>query len=287
MTQIKSSGYQVFAINDRPMFFDFSGVFRPADRIAYGLRKVASSGEMPEEFVPSAQLAEMLGVTAPMSVLWDSSPRPVQEKLAAMKRMAAMEKQIEATGHALGPKLDAGMPTGSASEDQLSQLRGVDANDLMGALSQAEVCLPVRDFFRLVLGDKYNSVAGEMDGVESVLPGIYNRMLDSGDGVEDVTGMRTYDPGASLVPKVVRDVIGSMAPEMSVAEGPVRRRVQVTILGGGSPKAAHVKQANGVSKAAQYLAKQYVAYQLAFSRSQGNIGGDPVAEGLVVRRNYA
>lgn len=287
MTQVKKSGHQVFAINDRPMFFDYSGVFKPADRIAYGLRKVASSGEMPEEFIPSAQLAELLGVSAPMSVLWDSSPRPVQEKLAAMRRLAAMEKQIEATGHALGPKLDTGVATGSASERQLKQLRGVDVNDLLGALSKAGVCLPIRDMFRLVLGNKYDSVAGEMDVAASILPGIYSRMLKSGSGVEDVTGMKTYDPGTSLVPKSVRDVIGSMSPEMSVDEDPVRQRMQLTILRGGESKAAHVKQADGTSKAAQYLAKQYVAYQLAFSRTQGGVDGDPVVEGLVVRRNYA
>ena len=287
MTQVKESGHQVFAINDRPMFFDYSGVFRPADRIAYGLRKVASTGEMPEEFIPSAQLAETLGVSAPMSVLWDSSPRPVQEKLAAMKRMAAMEKQIELTGHALGPKLDTGMACGCADESQLSELRGTDANDLMGALSNAEICLPVRDFFRLVLGNKYDSVAGEMDSVESLMPGIFSRMSKSCSGVEDVTGIKTYDPGTSLVPKAVRDVIGSLKSAMSVGEAPVRRRMQLMLLNGDMSPTVSVKQASSTSKAAQYLAKQYVAYQLAFSRAQGGVDGDPVVEGLVVRRNYA
>jgi hypothetical protein len=204
-----------------------------------------------------------------------------------MKRMAAMEKQIEATGHALGSQLDCGMPTGCADESQLSQLRGTDANDLMGALANAEICLPVRDFFRLVLGNKFDSVAGEMDSVESILPGIYSRMMKSCSGVEDVTGLQTYDPGTSLVPKAVRDVIGSMKSAMSVGEDAVRRRMQLMILDGGLSKAAHIKQASSMSKAAQYLAKQYVAYQLAFSRAQGGVGGDPVVEGLMVRRNYA
>ena len=58
MSHVKEAGDQVFAINDRPMFFDISGVFRPADRIAYGIQKVASTGVMPEESaISSAEIA--------------------------------------------------------------------------------------------------------------------------------------------------------------------------------------------------------------------------------------
>lgn len=287
MGQVKAGGHQVFAINDRPMFFDFSGVFRPADRIAYGLRKVASAGEMPEEFIPSTMLAEQWGISAPKSVLFDSSPRHVQEKLAAMERLAAMEKQIEATGSAISPEADAGMTTGSLGEDVGSELRGLDFNEMMGALAQAKICLPMKDFFRLVLGNKFDSVAGEMDDAESLLPGIFGRMLQTGDGVEDVTGMKTYDPATSLLPKRVRDMIENVAPDMSLGEEPVGRRVQISIIRGGPGKLAkmsHVKRASD-NKVAHFLAKQYVAYQLAFSQSLGGKDGG-LADRLMVRRNY-
>ena len=289
MGQVKAGGHQVYANNDRPAFFDYSGVFRGADRIAYGLRKVASTGEMPEEFIPSTMLAEQWGVSAPKSVLFDSSPHHVQEKLAAMDRLAAMEKQIEATGSAVSPEVDAGMAQGGLDAETGSKLRGLDFNEMMGALSQAKICLPMKDFFRLVLGNKYDSVAGEMDDAESSLPGIFSRMLNTGDGVEDVTGMKTYDPETSLLPKRIRDLIGSVAPGMSLGEGPVSRRVQISIIQGGDPvesaKDAHVKSASS-SKVAHFLAKQYVAYQLAFSRSLGGKDGG-LADRLMVRRNYA
>ena len=287
MSQVKEAGHQVFAINDRPLFFDFSGVFRPADRIAYGLQKVASTGEMPEEFLPSTQIAELWGVSAPRSVLLDSSPRHVREKLAAIERMAAMEKQIEATGRAVSPEVDAGIAEGNVPDEAIDTMRSVDWNSLMGALSNANVCLPVRDFFRLVLGNKFDSAAGEMDSVQSLLPGIFSRM--SGDEEEDVTGMRTYDPATSLVPKSVRDVIDSLKPGMSLDSEPVKRRIQLMIIRGGSPDGTAMRKLSHdltPSNPATYLAKQYAAYQLAFVRAAEGAGGG-LATGLMVLRNYA
>lgn len=288
MGQVKSSGHQVFAINDRPMFFDFSGVFRPADRIAWGLSKVAATGIMPEEFIPSAQLAEMWGISAPRSVLFDSSPRPVQEKLATMERLAAMEKQIEATGHAISPQVDAAVPCDSVPTESLDKMRSVDMNDLMGAFADAKICLPMRDFFRLLLGNKFDSVSGEMPNVESLLPGIFSRMQDSGDEVEDVTGAKSYDPGTSLIPKSIRDVVGGLEPSRGMGEDPVRRRITIMIVRkpdgmGGLPKMASAQ--GGMSKIASYLAKQYAMYQLSFARAAGGAHDDLVS-GLTVLQNY-
>jgi len=287
MSQVKSGGHQVYAINDRPCFFDFSGVFRPADRIAYGLHKVASTGQMPEEFIPSTMLAEMWGLKVPNSVLYDSSPRPVQEKLAAMERLAAMEKQIEATGRLFNPSVDAGVANGSLPEGELDKLRSVDWNSLMGALAQAQVCLPMKDFFRLMLGNKYDSVAGELGSAQSLLPGIFSRMLNGGDGVEDVTGTTAYDPETSAMPKCVRDVIESVKSSMSLGSEPVGRRLSITIIRGGSPGGLRKLSADrSVSKTAAYMAKQYAAYQLAFSRAQEG-AGDGLATGLALLQNYA
>ena len=205
-----------------------------------------------------------------------------------MERLAAMEKQIEATGRLFNPSVDAGVANGSLPEDELDTLRSVDWNELMGALSQAQVCLPMKDFFRLMLGNKYDSVAGEMDSAQSLLPGIFSRMLNGGDGVEDVTGTTAYDPATSLMPKSVRDVIESIKPAMSLGEGPVGRRLSVTIIrGGGGPHGMRKLSADlRASKTAQYMAKQYAAYQLAFSRAQEG-AGDGLATGLALLKNYA
>lgn len=287
MGQVKEGGYQVFAINDRPCFFDISSVFRPADRIAYSLQKVAADGTPPEDFISSAEIADLWGITAPRAVLLDMSPRPVQEKLAALERMAAMEKQIEATGRLYSPDIDAAAPSSALPSDTAETLRSADWNGLMGALGQANICLPVKDFFRLVLGNKYDSVAGEMDNVQSLLPGMFSRMLKSSDGVEDVTGMQSYDPATSLVPKGVREAIDSLMPSMSLGEEPVRRRVSITIIKGAKPVATLRKSSSDrkPSSLAQYMARQYAGYQLAFARTAEG-AGDRLAQGMAVLQNY-
>jgi hypothetical protein len=287
MGHVKEGGHLVGAINDRPAFFDFSGVFRPADRIAYSLRKVASAGAVDTETLPSAQIAELWGINAPFNVLMDTAPKNIREKLAAMQRMAAMEKQIEGTGKLLGPA-DAGCPVGNMPAEAMEKMRNCDLNDLMGALSSAKICLPVGDFLRYVLGNKYDLVAGETEGVKSLLPGIYSRMLESGDGMDDVTGDKTYDPGASLVPKEVRDLIGNLEPTMSSAAGPVSRRLQVIIIRSGKPDGLQLQKSAStrcMSKTAEWLAKQYVAYQLAFVRTAAD-AGDGLTEEMAVLRNY-
>jgi hypothetical protein len=187
----------------------------------------------------------------------------------------------------MSPELSAGVSEGGIDPDAASKMRSVDWNELMGTLSQAKVCLPVRDFFRLILGDKYNSVAGEMDGVQSLLPGIFSRMLDNDDEVEDVTGMKTYDPAAGLVPKSIRDIVEGMKPSMSLEEGPARRRISITVLRGGGPEELRKSSSDKTaSNTARYLAKQYAAYQLAFVRATEGAAGGSVT-GLTVLGNYA
>jgi hypothetical protein len=276
MGAIYKSGHQSFVINDRPCFFDISGVFRPADRIAYSLQKVASA----ERVVSSAELAEMSGISAPVPVLLDGGPRSFQEKLAVMQRMASMEKQIEARGRLFDNSLDLGAETEPMPEKAADQLGPCEVRSLTNALSDAKICLPVRDFFRLVLGDRYGSVAGEMDAVKAVLPGIYSRTLDN--GAEEVAGDSTYDPEPGFLPPFVRQMIGGLVPEHSFEEGPVRKRVTIMIVRGRKPAPMAMKTASHSEKAAE-LALEYARYQLASTRASG---GDDLTCGLTVRRNY-
>jgi hypothetical protein len=56
MRHIDNAGFQVYAINKFPKFFDISLVFRPADRTSYVLKKVASQGSestFDQEYMPS------------------------------------------------------------------------------------------------------------------------------------------------------------------------------------------------------------------------------------------
>lgn len=282
MCELTKEGHQIFAINDDGVFFDISKVFRPADRIAYSLQKVASG-----PVTSGAELAEIFGVSSPSDVIPQGAPRVLREKMAVMKRMAAMEKQIEATGRAFDGSLDLGADTGDVPAEQMDTLGHAEAGGLMNALANAQICLPVKDFFRLVLGDRFDSVSGEMDTVKSILPGIFGRTM--ANGVEDVAGDSAYDPASEALPSPIRHAVEHLEPDFSFGEGPVKRRVTIRILRGhklpgqppqGSKKV--IKLASDNEKAA-VLAKEYARYQLAFARASG---GNDLSCGLTVRRNY-
>lgn len=81
--RIMSNGQRVYMQNPNPKFFDISLVYKPADRIAYMLRKVASSDDT---VIGGHELAEVYGLT--------SYGDP---KYAAMRTVAALYKQVPAT----------------------------------------------------------------------------------------------------------------------------------------------------------------------------------------------
>jgi hypothetical protein len=144
--------------------------------------------------------------------------------------------------------------------------------------------LPVKDFFRLALGGRFDSVAGEMENVKSLLPGIYGKL--SRDDAESVAGDSAYDPASGFIPNEVREIIGQMVGNHSLAEGPARKRIQIAVIRKGSePKMASVKEASFVpgQGVAPMLAKEYAKYQLSFARTAG---GNDLVCGLTVLRNY-
>lgn len=283
MTEITKTGHQVTAINDVPNFFDISKVIRPADRIAWSLRKVAALGGT-EEPVGGARLAEMLGVSAPDAVLFQGGPA-VAQKVASARKLAAIEKLIEGVArgedNAQVANLMSACPSEQVPADDMEKLRSVQLGTALQGLASAQICLSVRDFLRLVAGDE--PASGGADLVEDALPGMYNRLLQNG-GIEECAADSAYDPAGTAIPRQIRDVLGKLMGGHSLADNPVRGRVHVTIIKGmspGLPKTASASAA--VSPEIQKLAKEYAKYQLSFLEAAGT---NPLSAGLTVTRNY-
>jgi len=284
MTEMMKSGHQSTAINDVPNFFDISKVIKPADRIAYSLQKVAAMGGLKEP-VGGARLAEMLGVSAPDAVLYQGGPAAAQ-KVASARKLAAIEKLIEGVArgedNAQIANLMSACPQEQIPADEMEKLRSTQLGTALQGLASAQICLSVRDFLRLVAGDAPASDGADM--VEEALPGLYNRLLQNG-GIEECAADSAYDPASTAIPRQIRDVVGGLVGGHSLAEGPTRGRVHVTIIKGvspGLPKTASQLSA-AVSPEIQKLAKEYAKYQLSFLES---VGTNPLSAGLTVVRNY-
>ncbi len=64
MLTLDKTGRQICAINDKPHFHDISEVPKPAERIAFGLRKVASDGAVLTE-----EEEQRVNIWLPLSVM--------------------------------------------------------------------------------------------------------------------------------------------------------------------------------------------------------------------------
>jgi hypothetical protein len=286
MSEITKAGNQIGAINDRPNFFDISKVFRPADRIAWSLQKVASAC-MDLDLAPlgGAELAEMMGVSAP-AILWGGPGRSSQ-KLAAARKLAAIEKTIEGvargTDNSHLAQLAPGCPCGSVPDDAMESMRNSKLGSVLRALNDAQICLSVHDFFRLVTGSNFDSVSDSIPMVESMLPGMFGRM--SSEDAEECSMDGAYDPSNAAIPRQLRDLVSGLVGDHSLASGPVGRRLSVTIIRGAKPKVQVPQETKlaAVSKKSADMSKEYAKYMLSFV---GGSDENALTSDLTVLRHY-
>lgn len=177
--EILADGTKVAMLNPDPGYFDISTVFKPADRIGYSLRKVASAGE-----VGGHDLATIYG-------LGQSGC-----KKAMLIRLAEMEKHTPAVGKIMGPKdLPEHVVTSLKKAASAYSVGGV-----LSALHEGHHLLSFNDFMSVVVGEsKYagvadtqvpfseldeNSEVESLDGDPSNMPTIHDEDLHEATSME-------------------------------------------------------------------------------------------------------
>lgn len=261
---LDKEGNQVYAISDVPLFHDISGVFRPADKIAFGLRKVASG------VVTGAELAELEGLATPLDLTKGSLSKQAAEKLDLLHKLAAIEKKIL-------------LKTDDGSTKLADALRGVDGDDcdvpddvvnrmsmedpgkVFQALSDKKILLPLGLFVKLLLKDDGPGPA-DVERAKGMMNGAFGRMLDS-DNLESKLTDGSYEPRGSVGRGLAEDA-ERLSPHLSLNDGPMSFRITRAAL---KPvrRLVIIKTASW-SKEAAYLADEYAKYQLAFLGSAGD-----------------
>ncbi len=290
-----ADGRKVYVDNPNPTFFDISWVTRPADRIAYGLRKVAAAGG--EGVISGAELAELEGITGQHFV--PTGPRSMRKyaKRHVLRKLSAIEKMIDGaiggidfSGH--GGKLiklrNAFSPEVACNESAATELHdsGLKLRKVLGGLAQARVSLPLKDFLRLVLGDEARDV--DMGVVADQLPGIYSRLLEADD--DDLCDDGTYDPmgGFSGLPMAVRRLIHGAAPSWSLDPGHIKRRITAVIVRKiPEPVLTGPARIHTIKFAADgrfVLAREYAKYKLSLLTKLADEGVDVSDFGVL--QNY-
>lgn len=133
--EVLSDGRKVYMKNPDPKFFDISIVHKPADRIAYSLRKVASAGTAT---IGGHELAEMYGLSAAPST-----------KVATMQALAEIVKEIPLTAKGLASPNRVRADT----KQELRKLCAVYGLDqVLGHLTKHGMMLAPQDFADVATG---------------------------------------------------------------------------------------------------------------------------------------
>jgi hypothetical protein len=266
MTKILPDGRQCYAENPNPTFFDISVVYKPADRIAYVLDKVASAAAP-----PSAVLAQELGLSeydfAP--ILFDKTAESMMRKRALLRKLCALEKEIEGVMEKAEPetpresfiKKDAPkalvivMPTPS-SEDAGS------LKHLLGGLAEHGVILSPQEFSDSMTGGDGPDISGHV-------PGIF------------------FDFGGDCTPALPKSYISDLAANRSLFHRPAARRVMRITITSGSPRSSKRPQVieKSSSEGSADMAVAYALYKIAALDMVAS-RNDELLPTLAVLQNY-
>jgi hypothetical protein len=287
ITATFDDGHQLHADNPEPTWFDESAVYKPADRIAWSLgplfplEKAASARP-----VGGAELAEQIGLTAPLDLLIDPVlPRRVRAQIKLAQTLAELETlpARDNWAHAFTPDVRPPVPDLPDVRSGPHQL-----GRTLRALATEKVALPVRDFLALVLDRR---AADEVaDAVAAQLPGIYGRMIKDA-AFDDELRANPYNPADEVPDTRLRVWARSLVPDHGLGRKEAGHRVTRAVLRGAVPVSRR-ETAETVKEAAdrggaEKLARHYALYKLAFlcAVEERGDGEFPLTSTLLVRQN--
>lgn len=249
--RVLSDGHVLHADNPNPTFFDISHVFRPADRIAYvsgKLQKAASA-----QCVSGVELAEQLGITAPLGLGAENLSKQAAAQLAALNQLIQGE-QLGAENWAQvalasAPSVQPALPAGDRPTVKIAEM--------LTGLADAGVVLPLRDFLSLTVK---TANADLIAAVTNATHGIFTKIADNTDVVSLLDG-NPY-AAVSAVSTPVRTWAEKIAQTHSVLPQNVERRAYLAAIRGVTPPTpAHEKRAS--TEAEISLAQHYALYKIA------------------------
>ena len=253
--QLFECGKVACVMNDTPSFYDISGVDVPADRIAFVLRKVASTEPVLAKEA-SAEALVTLGCRRPM----------LQIKAASiLSKLAEMEKKIE--GMIEGDKdidLEAFRDNDDAKKDIILRVENYPADEVVDSCNRKGILLSPGTLFKILgndLGDD-NPLSKCDDGSCGDLSAMMRELEDDedkNDELLDGSFDQHFVPDLSL-----ENILERFVPELGATDGAIRAKViKITI----SPRAKqeHKKEAAFRPQAQEALRRTYARYLVSFA----------------------
>lgn len=260
---LTKSGHIVTAVNDFPTFFDISRVNRPADRIAWGLVKAASS------IIGAADMAIDMGYEdyPDLSIIAASSPRPVADRIELLQKLAAIEKELPVHIH----KIKTGINCCGIDDKKLMTLAGKHEkiSSLFKALSDQQVLLPLEQFAKIVFGNN-EKIAAIAKKASNQLRTVFSKCLT--DNMENTVSNLGYN-SANTTDGYCEKIASDLAYQLSLDHRYLEKRFIRNILSNTPSNVTendNIKLASGSSEVKQTndLLTQYASYELSFILDQ-------------------
>jgi hypothetical protein len=231
LTKVAADGHILHVDNPDPSWFDMSKVYRGADRIAFGhkadyLQKAASA----TDFMGGAELAEALGVEAPIGVIlgqdqpymWNGAIE-LQTKIAY--GLSQLEKKAQLVNGDTARSLDLGIRPGI--NDGMCAILGAPgtekSSEALGALAEQKIILPLRDFARWL------SKSAAVDAASALLPGLFGRLIDS-ESLQQRLQYSRFAVSGKTASLVQRTLASNLAPSLSFSADAVRERSMLSCI---------------------------------------------------------
>lgn len=286
--------------NDNLMFFDISDVHRPADRTAYVVGALTKAASAAGRAVKSAELAELLGIAAPLDVLMANLQfvNPTVAKIAC--DLARIESEISsgefwnAEYYLLALKsADEAFANGMAAQpdvaSELTKTARAGEAAIFSSLTRNKICLSPAAFLQVFGGYSQEKAAAWAAAVAPFLPNSFGRLLDSG-----CVAIPAYAATAGLQKTASHAIVGKhldLFSVFSVAKPHVQKRaitacLQLEVDSPGELVRVKASSAMYEREAASKLlsvANTYALYKLAFATAANC---DPFEMQMIVLQNY-
>lgn len=288
-------GHTLGVFNPKPRWFDISHVFRPADRIAYvlGITKqaadyfdtVKAAAATIGSACGGAALAERMGVTAPLSAIYDIgqlAPRLADQLKIAQTLVAA--EDVGAGGETV---LQAYAPEVWAAHADVPDIGNNTTKlaSVLTALAAAKCVMPLTTFAALVTGAGTEKAAAAVRAAVDYLPGVFTR-LAADPQLETLLQTNPF-LATGAVYADTRQWAMKQAAAWSIDRDRVVERLQLAALRQAGTMRNKSRQIVKLAEdsAAAKLAQQYALYQLGMLHMHKNAEDLPFLCKMVASAN--
>lgn len=252
-TQMTKEGKQIGMVNTKPTFFDISKVRRNADRIAFSLRKVAHTGP-----VLGVDMAAMYQIAEPTFLVKDAT---YHRRLALLQKLAKLEKQIDGEIKANPSMRLVADGLNKPVEEDLAKIPEAKLKAVLGKLASDNVTLPMPDFFRMVMGSRFNEIEDDLPSAQAQLPGVFSGALKTAE--EFMSGVGSYEPVDAPLPALIKSVLTKVGRQISLAGSTLDGRVLTMALHKTASAFVPNKSLKPNPQIGKILAEEYARYKLA------------------------